>query len=190
AVRALRVRPLMNPRVPPKIAPSSTNPARRAPTPRKRSGPARTERDSPTSAPSICQPPPSVATKPSPSAVCAASGVDKAASTPNIPTMDRRTFVLLTGAASSGLVRPPDRLLPTVRGVRLFQTADALPGDGDLTALVNGYHSWSANHVERVRAAADMPDLVSFAALGLTRGARGLGLAFDPGEPGEAKVKI
>ncbi|OLD43200.1 MAG: hypothetical protein AUI55_03120 [Gemmatimonadetes bacterium 13_1_40CM_2_70_7] len=92
--------------------------------------------------------------------------------------------------ASVSLTVYPDRVLPTVRGVRFFQLPDALSGDGDLTALVNGYHSWSANHVERVRAAADMPDLVSFAALGLTRGARGLGLAFDPGEPGEAKVKI
>src|SRR5690349_21947497 len=36
----------------------------------------------------------------------------------------------------------------------------------------------------------DLPNLESFATLGLTRGGRGLGLAFDPGEPGEAKVKI
>src|SRR6266705_2688392 len=226
----------MKPRVPPKMAPSSTKPANRAPTPRKRIGPRRAGRVKPTSTPSICQLLPSVAAKPTPSAVCPASGVDKAASTTNIPPMDRRTFVLLTGAASSGLVRPPDRLtarppalgrlrfelddhrnwslwyrgawvgnrlvtladledttvggrqppggesilvrghaagvlfeaeffsgeagatpqasvaltiypdriLPTVRGVRFFQTADVLPGDGDLIALVNGYHSWSA----------------------------------------------
>ena len=92
--------------------------------------------------------------------------------------------------ASVSLTIYPDRFLPTVRGVRFFQTGDALPGDGDLVALCNGYHSWSASRVERVRAAADMPDLESFATLGLTRGGRGLGLAFDPGEPGEAKVRI
>src|SRR6266480_2812274 len=96
----------MNPRVPPKMAPSSTKPANRAPRPRTRSGPTCAGRVNPTSTPSICQLLPSVAAKPTPSAVCPASGVDKAASTTNIPPMDRRTFVLLTGAASSGVLRP------------------------------------------------------------------------------------
>jgi len=95
-----------------------------------------------------------------------------------------------TPQASVALTIYPDRILPTVRGVRFFQTADVLPGDGDLIALVNGYHSWSACRVERVRPATDWPDLVSAGALGLTRGARGLGLAFDAGEPGEARVKF
>src|SRR3989442_10719495 len=108
----------MKPRVPPKMAPSSTKPANRAPRPRKRSGPKCAGRVNPTSTPSICQLLPSVATKPTPSAVCPASGVDKAASTTNIPPMDRRTFILLTGAASSGVfrptVQPSDR--PTGRG--------------------------------------------------------------------------
>jgi len=36
---------------------------------------------------------------------------------------------------------------------------------------------------------AGAPDFVSHGALGLTRGGAGLGLAWDPGEPGEAKVK-
>ena len=62
-----------------------------------------------------------------------------------------------TPQASVALTIYPDRVLPTVRGVRFFQTADVLPGDGDLIALVNGYHSWSACRVERVRSATDVP---------------------------------
>src|SRR3989442_9614081 len=137
----------MKPRVPPKMAPSSTKPANRAPRPRKRSGPKCAGRVNPTSTPSICQLLPSVATKPTPSAVCPASGVDKAASTTNIPPMDRRTFILLTGAASSGVfrptVQPSDR--PTGRGAvgRLrFQLDDPrnwslrYPGDGGGVPLI------------------------------------------------------
>src|SRR5919198_3776792 len=64
------------------------------------------------SVPPPCQPPPTVHARP---AVIppdwATSGVDKATSPANIDTMDRRTFVLLTGTVSSGLIRPP-------RGVR------------------------------------------------------------------------
>jgi len=82
----------------------------------------------------------------------------------------------------------PDRALPSVRGVRFFQVADALPGEGPLLALLNGYHSWSADGIQTVRA--DMPEVTSHGALGLTRGGRGLAVAFDPGEPGEAKVKL
>src|SRR5206468_2185402 len=85
----------------------------------------------------------------------------------------------------------PDRSLPTVRGVRFFQAgeADTLAGTGPLIALLNGYHSWSSCLVAAVSAAADLPDLVSHGALGLTRGDVGLGLGFEPGEPGEATVK-
>src|SRR3989442_10620484 len=40
----------------------------------------------------------------------------------------------------------PDRYLPTVKGVRFFRVPDvaALPGDGPLVALVNGYQSRDA----------------------------------------------
>src|SRR2546428_11789874 len=65
------------------------------------------------SAASICHPPPRVPAKPSVHAPrradCAVSGVDKATRAADIVTMDRRTFVLLTGATSGGLLRPPDR---------------------------------------------------------------------------------
>src|SRR5438876_10905482 len=57
--------------------------------------------------------PPSVPAKPNTHAPrpprppdCPASGVDKVNRVTNIGIMDRRTFVLLTGAASSALVRP------------------------------------------------------------------------------------
>ena len=86
----------------------------------------------------------------------------------------------------------PDRYLPAVRGVRFLQAAEAdtLTGTGPLIALVNGYHSWSPCLVVAVSSAADMPDVLSHGALGLTRGDAGLGLGFEPGEPGEAKVKL
>ncbi|HYR31217.1 MAG TPA: alpha-galactosidase [Gemmatimonadales bacterium] len=81
----------------------------------------------------------------------------------------------------------PDRYLPAVRGLRFFQStaAQMLPGTGDLVALVNGYHSWDACSVAHIA-----PDsaFVSHGALGLTRAGAGLALAWDPGEPGEAKV--
>lgn len=82
----------------------------------------------------------------------------------------------------------PDRVLATIRGVRFLTAPEAqvLPGPGPLLALVNGYESRSPCRVETVAA----PDVVSHAALGLTREGRGLALAFDPHEPGEAKVKL
>jgi hypothetical protein len=82
----------------------------------------------------------------------------------------------------------PDRVLTTIRGVRFFQAPEAqvLPGGGALVALVNGYQSWSGCRVEAVGGA----ESTSHAALGLTREGRGLAVAFDPGEPGEAKVKV
>ena len=85
----------------------------------------------------------------------------------------------------------PDRYLPSVRGLRFFQLpADRLmPGAGDLQALVNGYHSWDACTVARI-APGETLDAVSHGAVGLTRAGSGLGLAWDPGEPGEAKVKL
>jgi melibiase-like protein len=85
----------------------------------------------------------------------------------------------------------PDRYLPTVKGIHFFQTAAAetLAGDGPLVALANGYQSWSSCQLATLQAAG-IPDLVSHGALGLTRRGRGLAVAFDPGEPGEAKVKL
>jgi alpha-galactosidase len=86
----------------------------------------------------------------------------------------------------------PDRVLATIRGVRFFAAAEAqvLPGAGPLLALVNGYQSWSACRIETVGAQPDVPEAVSHAAIGLTREGRGLAVAFDAGEPGEAKVKL
>ncbi|HEV8264223.1 MAG TPA: alpha-galactosidase [Gemmatimonadales bacterium] len=82
----------------------------------------------------------------------------------------------------------PDRVLATIRGVRFFAApeSDVLPASGTLLALVNGYQSGSPCRIEPVGAA----DSVSHAALGLTREGRGLAVAFDAGEPGEAKVKL
>jgi len=85
----------------------------------------------------------------------------------------------------------PDRYLPTVKGIRFFQAPEAavLAGEAPLVALVNGYHSWSPCRVVTVSAVTD-EGLASHGALGLTRGGRGLALAFDPGEPGEATVQL
>lgn len=81
----------------------------------------------------------------------------------------------------------PDRYLPAVRGLRFFASAagQVLPGSGDLVALVNGYHSWDPCRITPVGPATDF---VSHGTIGLTRGGAGLALAWDPGEPGEAKV--
>jgi len=83
----------------------------------------------------------------------------------------------------------PDRYLPTVKGIRFFQAPEAavLAGEAPLVALVNGYHSWSPCRVVTV---STDEGLASHGALGLTRGGRGLALAFDPGEPGEATVQL
>jgi hypothetical protein len=82
----------------------------------------------------------------------------------------------------------PDRVLATIRGVRFFAVpeTEVLPGTGALLALVNGYSSSSPCRVEPVAGG----EAVSHAAIGLTREGRGLALAFDGGEPGEAKVKL
>ncbi|PYP43669.1 MAG: hypothetical protein DMD42_09480 [Gemmatimonadetes bacterium] len=85
----------------------------------------------------------------------------------------------------------PDRFLPTVRGVRLFQLphAELLAGDAPLVALVNGAHSADPCRVVIV-GAPEAEELASHAALGLTRGSRGLAIAFDAGEPGNARVQL
>lgn len=85
----------------------------------------------------------------------------------------------------------PDRYLPTVKGIRFFQATatGTLVGDGPLIALANGYQSGSPCRIVTL-SGSEASELVSHGALGLTRGDRGLALAFDPGEPGEAKVKL
>src|SRR2546426_206862 len=84
-----------------------------------------------------------------------------------------------------------DRYLPTVRGVRFFQLphAETLAGDGALVALVNGAHSADPCRVVTV-GAPEAEGLASHAATGLTRGSRGLAIAFDAGEPGEARLRL
>src|SRR2546429_1865897 len=86
----------------------------------------------------------------------------------------------------------PDRVLPTVRGVRFFHSTepDLAPGGGALLALVNRADSWAATSVETVSARAAGNESESCGAIGLTRGPRGLALAFDPGDPGQGKVKL
>ncbi len=81
----------------------------------------------------------------------------------------------------------PDRELPTVRGVRFLQApaAEVMPGRDDLVALVNGYESRSACRVVSLPA-----DVTSYGAVGLTRGGRGLALAFESAEPGDGIVRV
>ncbi|PYO96108.1 MAG: hypothetical protein DMD60_11580 [Gemmatimonadetes bacterium] len=85
----------------------------------------------------------------------------------------------------------PDRFLPTVRGVRFFQLphAELLAGDGPLVAVVNGAHSADSCHVVTV-GTREAEELASHAATGLTRGTHGLAIAFDAGEPGNARVQL
>src|SRR5205809_6638415 len=77
----------------------------------------------------------------------------------------------------------PDRYLPTVKGVRFFRVPEvaALPGDGPLVALVNGYQSRDACRLVAV-GTREAQDLARHGALGLSRGGSGVGLAFDAGE--------
>jgi hypothetical protein len=84
----------------------------------------------------------------------------------------------------------PDRVQAVVHGIRYcsLPPENVLPGPGELQALINGYHSRSESRVVPVPEAGR--DAVSHAALGLSRLGRGLGLAFDPGEPGEAAVHL
>ena len=85
----------------------------------------------------------------------------------------------------------PDRFLPTVKGVRFLRVAHAqvLAGDGSLVALLNGAHSSDPCRIVTV-GARDAAGVASYAACGLTRGRRGLAIAFDAGEPGEARVQL
>src|SRR3989442_9132106 len=86
----------------------------------------------------------------------------------------------------------PDRVLPTVRGVRFFHSTekDLVPGGGALLALVNGADSWASTSVETVSPRAAGSQSESYGAIGLTRGSHGLALAFDPAEPGQGRVEV
>jgi melibiase-like protein len=86
----------------------------------------------------------------------------------------------------------PDRVLPSVKGVRFFHAAEPelMPGGGGLLALVNGAHSWAATRVEAVAPRPAGSESDSYGAIGLTRGPRGLALAFDLPEPGFGTVKL
>src|SRR2546427_505953 len=96
-----------------------------------------------------------------------------------------------TPQASVTVTLFPDRYLPTVRGVRFLQLphAEVLVGDGPLVALVNGAHSADPSGGVTV-GAPGAEGLASHAATGLTRGKRGLAIAFDAGEPGEARAQL
>jgi len=96
-----------------------------------------------------------------------------------------------TPQASVTVTLFPDRYLPTVRGVRFLQLphAEVLVGDGPLVALVNGAQSADPSRLVTV-GVPEAEGLASHAATGLTRGRRGLAIAFDAGEPGEARVQL
>src|SRR5690242_7013067 len=84
----------------------------------------------------------------------------------------------------------PDRYLPTVKGVRFFRQApdEVLAGEGPLSVLTDGLHSGDPCRI--VTLAADATDVTSFGTAGLSRGGRGLALAFDTEDPGEACVRL
>ena len=89
----------------------------------------------------------------------------------------------------------PDRFLPTVTAVRFFKVphAEMLAGNGPLTALVNGLSSSDPCRVVTSGGGGSAPetgDVESHGAVGLTRGGSGLAIAFDGGEPGQARVKL
>jgi hypothetical protein len=88
----------------------------------------------------------------------------------------------------------PDRFLPTITAVRFLKVPHAatLAGDGGppLEALVNGLSSNDPCRVVTIGGAPEPGEVESHGAAGLTRGGRGLAIAFDGGEPGQARVKL
>ena len=86
----------------------------------------------------------------------------------------------------------PDRDLPSIKGVRFFQApADSvIAGSGEFLALVNGSDSNAGARLVTLPPAGESAAITSYAVLGLTRGTRGLALAFEPDDPGEGKVKL
>src|SRR2546430_9651864 len=136
-VRAARLAPNMNPRGARVLAPEAGTGPMRAVSESAAIGPACAARATPKSNPSTCHPPPTVYASPAVSALpCPASGVDKPTRAVNIVSMDRRTFVLLTGGVSSGLIQPPSTgpgrppLLGSV-------------GTGRLRFELDDHHRWS-----------------------------------------------
>lgn len=104
-------------------------------------------------------------------------------------------FAWETGAAAApcGAVTLrffPDRALPSIRGVRFANLPETavVPGAAPLLALVNGFQSTDGTRIERIRTG--MPSITSAAACGLSRGGMGLGLVFDPAEPGDGRVRF
>ncbi|HWC74122.1 MAG TPA: alpha-galactosidase [Gemmatimonadales bacterium] len=85
----------------------------------------------------------------------------------------------------------PDRVLATIRGMRFFATSEpqVLPTDtgnaAALIALINGYQSWNSCRVTPLPA-----DATSYGAIALSRGGHSLGVIWDPGEAGDAKVRL
>lgn len=81
----------------------------------------------------------------------------------------------------------PDRVLATIRAIRVFATSepDVLPGDGPLFALTSGYHTLSTCAVTALPAEA-----TSHGAIGLSRGRHGFAAVWDAGGPGDATVRL
>src|SRR2546429_9875981 len=102
-------------------------------------GPGRSARPSPTANLWFSQPLPPVWASPGvnspPLVACAASDVDKPARPINIVTMDRRTFVLLTGGVSSGLIVPPS--------TALHRPPSGVAGIGRLRFELDEHRRWS-----------------------------------------------
>src|SRR3989442_1337996 len=71
---------------------------------------------------------------------CGARGVKNPARPINIVTMDRRTFVLLTGAGSAALIRPPDRQSPGPPWADGRTSGRAV---GRLRFELDDHHRWS-----------------------------------------------
>jgi len=69
---------------------------------------------------------------------CPATGVDKPTRAVNIVSMDRRTFVLLTGGVSSGLIRPPSTALHRSRPVGVAGTG----GSGSSSTTITAGSLW------------------------------------------------
>ncbi|HUL03727.1 MAG TPA: alpha-galactosidase [Gemmatimonadales bacterium] len=86
----------------------------------------------------------------------------------------------------------PDRVLPTVKGVRFFQAtaSEVLPAVDPLVALIEARESSDAPQVITLPLGASSPALASYGVLGLTRGSRGLALAFDATDSGVGVVQV
>ena len=86
----------------------------------------------------------------------------------------------------------PDQELPTIRGVRFLQETEQalMPGSGDLLALINGRDSAAPCHAIAASIPSGAADVASHGTLGLSRGGRGLALAFDAADPGDGRITL